>query len=56
MGAVQTPLLLPTKPFSDNNFEFKHGFKAEASLALNLNPLIVLNDTTKLCLFEGMQY
>ena len=43
-----TALLLP-KPSSDDDFGFRHGFWAEASLPLTQSTPAVSHDTTKLC-------
>ena len=49
MHAVQIAVLLPTKPSFNNDFGFKHGFRAEASLPLTQNAPAGPNNTTKLC-------
>ena len=46
---VCTRALVLTKPSSDDNSGFKHGFGAEASLSLAQSTPAVSHDTTKLC-------
>ena len=46
---VYTTALLPTKPSSDDDSGFRHGFGAEASLPLAQSAPAVSHDTTKLC-------
>ena len=46
---VCTTALLPTKPSSDDDSGFRHGFRAEASLPLAQSVLAVSYDTTRLC-------
>ena len=45
---VYTTALLPTKPSSDDDSEFWHGFRAEASLPLTQSVPAVSHDTTRL--------
>ena len=45
---VCTTALLQTKPFSDDDSGFMHGFGAEASLPLAQNAPVVSHDTTRL--------
>ena len=47
--AVCTIALLLTKPSSDDDFGFRHGLGAEASLPLAQNVSVVSHDTTRLC-------
>ena len=49
MTDVYTAALLPTKLSSDDNFGFRHGFGAEASLPQTQSLLVVTHDTTRLC-------
>ena len=49
MTDVYTPALLPTKPSSDDDCGFMHGFGAEASLPLTRDDPAVSHDTTRLC-------
>ena len=49
MTDVYTAALLPTKPSSDDDSRFRHGFKAEASLPLTQSPPAVTHNTTRLC-------
>ena len=44
-----TTLLLLTKPSSDDDSGFRHGFGAEASLPLTQSAPAVSHDTTRLC-------
>ncbi len=46
---VYTTALLPTKPSSDDDSGFSHGFGAEASLPLTKSAPPVTHDTTRLC-------
>ena len=46
---VYTTALLLTKPSSDDDTGFVHGFRAEASLPLAQNAPAVSQDTTRLC-------
>ena len=46
---VCTTALLPTKPSSDDDSEFSHGFGAEASLPLAQSTPAISHDTTRLC-------
>ena len=46
---VYTTALLLTKPSSDIDSGFRHGFGAEASLPLAQNASAVSHDTTRLC-------
>ena len=46
---VYTAALLPTKPLSDDNSRFRHGFGTEASLPLTHSAPAVTHDTTRLC-------
>ena len=46
---VCTTALLPTKPSSDDDSGFRHGFGAEASLPLAQSATAVSHDTTRLC-------
>ena len=48
MTDVYTAALLPTKPSSDADSRFRHGFRAEASLPLTQNAPAVTRDTTRL--------
>ena len=45
-------VLLPTKPSSDDDSGFRHGFGAEASLPLAQSAPAVSHDTTRLCWFD----
>ena len=47
MTDVYTAALLPTKPSSDDDSGFRHGFGAEASLPLTRNAPAVTYDTTR---------
>ena len=49
MTVIYTATLLPTKPSSDDDSGFKHGFGAEASLQLTRSAPSVTYDTTRLC-------
>ena len=49
MTDVYTAALLPTKPSSDDDSRFKHGFRAEASLPLTQSAPTVTHNTTRLC-------
>ena len=49
MTDVCTAALLPTKPSSDGDSGFKHGFGTEASLPLTQSSPTVTYDTTRLC-------
>ena len=49
MTDICTAALLPTKPSSDDDSEFRHGFGAKASLALAQSAPTVNNDITRLC-------
>ncbi len=49
MTDIYTAALLPTKPSSDNDSGFRHGFGAEASLPLTQSAPAVSHDTTRLC-------
>ena len=51
---VYTTALLLTKPSSDDDSEFRHGFGAEASLPLTQNAPAVSHDTTRLCRSVGL--
>ena len=44
MAAVQTTVLLPIKPLSAEKFEFRHNFKAKASLLLTQQYIIIHQD------------
>ena len=46
---VCTAALLPRKPSSDDDSEFRHGFETEASLRLTQSDPAVSHDTTRLC-------
>ena len=46
---VYTTALLPTKPSSDDDSGFRHGFGAEASLPLTQSAQAESHDTTRLC-------
>ena len=46
---VCTAALLPTKPSSNDDSGFRHGFGAKASLPLTHSTPAVTHDTTKLC-------
>ena len=46
---VCTSALLPTKPSSDDDSGFRHGFGAEATLPLGQSAPAVIHDTTRLC-------
>ena len=46
---VCTTALLPTKPSSDDDSGFRHGFRAEASLPLTQSAPAVSYDTTRFC-------
>ena len=46
---VCTTALLLTKPLSDDDSGFRHGFGAEASLPLAQSTPAVSHDTTRLC-------
>ena len=46
---VYTTALLLTKPSSDDDSGFRHGFGAEASLPLAQSAPAVSHDTTRLC-------
>ena len=46
---VYTTALLLTKPSSDDDSGFRHGFGAEASLPLVQSAPAVSHDTTRLC-------
>ena len=48
MTDVYTAALLPTKPSSDDDSEFRHGFRAKASLPLTQSASAVTNDTIRL--------
>ena len=48
MTDVHIAVLLPTKPSSDDDSEFGHGFEAEASLPLTQSAPAVTHDTTRL--------
>ena len=47
---VYTTALLKTKPSSDDDSGFRHGFGAEASLPITQSAPTVSHDTTRLCL------
>ena len=47
MTDAYTAALLPTKPSSDDDCGFRHGFGAEASLPLTLSAPAVTHDTTR---------
>ena len=49
MNDVCTTALLTTKPSSDDDSEFRHGFEAKASLTLVQNASAVTFNTTRLC-------
>ena len=49
MTDVYTAVLLPTKPSSDDDSGFRHGFGAEASLTLTQSAPAVTHNTTRLC-------
>ena len=49
MTDVYTTALLLTKPSSDDDSGFRHGFRAEASLPLTQSTSAVTHDTTRLC-------
>ena len=49
MNDVCTAALLPTKPSSDDDSGFRHGFGAEASLPLAQSAPAVTHDTTRFC-------
>ena len=49
MTEVYTAALLPTKPSSEDNFGFKHGFVAEGSCLQTKNASVVTHNTTRLC-------
>ena len=49
MTDVYTAALLPTKPSSDDDSGFRHGFRAEASLPLTQIAPAVTHNTTRLC-------
>ena len=49
MTDVCTAALLPTKPSSDDDSGFTHGFRAEASLSLAQSAPAVTHDTYRLC-------
>ena len=49
MTDVYTAALLSTKPSSDDDSRFSHGFGAEASLSLTQSIPPVTHDTTRLC-------
>ena len=46
---VYTTALLQTKPSSDDDLVFRHGFGAETSLSLAQSAPVVSHDTTRLC-------
>ena len=46
---VNTTALLLTKPSSDGDSGFRHGFRAEASLPLTQRASAVSDDTTRIC-------
>ena len=46
---VYTTVLLLTKPLSDDDSGFRHGFEAEASLPLTQSAPAVSHDTSRLC-------
>ena len=56
MTDVYTAALLPTKPLSDDDSGFRHGFGAEASLPLTQSPTAVTHDTTRLCWIDITQW
>ena len=47
MTDVYTPALFPTKPSSDDDSGFRHGFGTEASLPLTLCTSVVTHNTTR---------
>ena len=47
MTDIHTAALLPTKPSSDDDSEFRHGFGAEASLPLIQSAPAVTHDTAR---------
>ena len=49
MTDVCMAALLPTKPSSDDDSGFRHGFRAEASLPLAQSASAVTHDTSRLC-------
>ena len=49
MTDVYTAALLPTKPSSDDDSGFRHGFRAEASLPLIQSARAIIHDNTRLC-------
>ena len=49
MSDIYTAALFPTKPSSDDDSGFRHGFEAEASLLLIQSAPAVTHDTTRLC-------
>ena len=55
MTDVYTAALLPTKPSSDYDYGFRHGFGVEASLPLSQIAPAVTHDTTRLCWIDVTQ-
>ena len=49
MTDVYTAALLPTKPSSEDDSGFRHGFRAEVSLPLTQSAPAVTHNTTRLC-------
>ena len=59
MTDVYTTALLPTKPSSDDDSGFRHGFGAKALLPLTQSAPAVTHNTTRLCWIDvtvGLQY
>ena len=52
MTYVYKAVLLPTKPSSDGDSGFRHGFGAEASLPLTKSAPTVTHDITRLCCID----
>ena len=46
---VCTTALFPTKPSSDDDSGFRHGFRAKVSLPLDQSTPAVTHNTTRLC-------
>ena len=49
MTDAYTAALLPTKLSSDDDFRFRYGFEAKASLPITPSAPAVTHDTTRLC-------
>ena len=49
MTDICTAVLLLTKPSSDDNFGFRHGFGSKASSSLMQSAPAVTHDTARLC-------